>query len=50
MKLASQEIEDNPRNILPIINSIGDLDELEYIANNGHEVCALILETLMQFF
>ena len=37
MKLASQEIEDNPRNILPTIDGTGDLDELECIADGGHE-------------
>ena len=45
MKLASQEIEDNPRNILPTIDGTGDLDELECIADGGHEVCILTLET-----
>ena len=38
VELASQEIEDNPRNILLTIDGIGDLDELEYIADSGHEV------------
>ena len=48
MKLASQEIEDNSRNILLTINSIGDLDELECIADSGHEVCAPTLEAPTQ--
>ena len=48
MELASQEIEDNPRNILPTIDGTGDFDELECIADGGHEVCAPTLEAPTQ--
>ena len=48
MELASQEIEDNLRNILPTIDGTEDLDELECIADSGHEVCAPTLEAPTQ--